>query len=171
MWSDSENLCASAQQAGKKLGKYKKAATEAKRFPKRWKLDDHLGGVFLKPPSAFGTLVVSASGYRLEVDGHDATLRTFGEAVGSSSKQRPKRNNQHEALNLKTCRQKKLRADNRRTLRGSRTLKKPASQVRQVAFSPCLGSYICNRIILFAACNFVCVTMAIQPIKYEYTCT
>ena len=130
VWSDSGNLCASARQAGVKLDKYKRAATETKRFPKRWKLDDHLGGAFLKPPSAFGTLVVGAAGYRLKLDGQETVLRTFGVAVGASSKQKLKRNNQQEALNQKTCRQKKLRENGRRTLRGSTTRKKPAAQTR-----------------------------------------
>ena len=129
VWGDSGTLEASAKQAGKKLEKYKNAVKEAQLFPGRWKLDEHLSGALLKPPRVFGTLVVSTTGYRLKLDGNDAVVRTFGEEVGASSSQRPKRNRRQEALNQKVCRQRRLRADNRRTLRGSQTriLKKPAA--------------------------------------------
>ena len=120
-----------SRDAGGKLRKYKSAVKEARLYPTQWKLDDHLGGAFLKPPSVFGTLVVSRRGCRLKPDGEAAVLRTFGELAGGGHRQATKRNNQQEALTQKRCKQRALRASNRRTLRGSkaRTVKKPAAEI------------------------------------------
>ena len=119
MWTHALDLSAAARDAGGKFRKYKSEVKEARFYPTQWKLDDHLGGALLKPPNVFGTLVVSRRGCRLKVDGEAAVLRTFGELAGRGHRQATKRNNEQEALTQKSCRQRALRANNRRTLHES----------------------------------------------------
>ena len=133
-WSEGA-LDTSAASATTKVEKYKAAATEAKAFPHRWRLEEFLGGAALEPPSAFGTLVVSASGCRLQVGGCPPVYTSFDKQAVSVKA----RNSKQEAANQKTSRQKRLRDENRTKLRGSRrrTTKKPARKT--VEASVCHG--------------------------------
>ena len=117
-----------ARRAGKKLEKYKLAVKETKVTPQRWRLDENQGGGFLKAPSAYATLVVSESGYRLELE---KCLPVYGRFDGSNLGTTVLRDTTRAAHWQKLWRQRTLRESNRVRLRGSkaRVLKKPAAAV------------------------------------------
>ena len=119
-WADSDDLGAAARRAGKKLEKYKVVANEAKVEPRTWRLDEHQGGGFLKAPLAFGKLVVSSNGYKLQLEGRGALEGQFGgSGLATASPRTPSK----WALWKKLYRQRTLRANSRRVLR------RPAAKV------------------------------------------
>ena len=130
-WSDAQQLPTNVARAKSKLGKYKFAANEAKKYPQRWKLDDNLSGGYLKPPDAFGTLVVGVCGFRLQVGDNEPVFHSFGDAPVVETFGRT-RHRQREALWQKNTRQRQVRSSNRETLTGSkrRVQKKPAAQAK-----------------------------------------